>query len=109
VQRVLHQHLHWRRNSLIALRRLAPLHKRSQTSPNPAIGFGSGTGMGPGAGTGSAASVVGGLGSQISGAGSQALGGGFSQQQSTGTFPLPAHRLALVRVRAREQGKSRSL
>ncbi|MCK9285902.1 MAG: hypothetical protein M0P39_16660 [Rhodocyclaceae bacterium] len=64
-----------------------------RAAPNPVVGFGSGTGMGPGGSAGSASSVAGGFGSQLgnSGAGGQTFGGGFDQQQVTGSGPLSTH------------------
>ncbi len=61
-----------------------------QPTPNTAVGFASGTGMGAGSGMGSASSLTGGFGSPTgnSGAGSQTFGGGFNQQQTTGSGPL---------------------
>ncbi|MES2907673.1 MAG: hypothetical protein V4688_00760 [Pseudomonadota bacterium] len=61
-----------------------------QPAPSTVTSFGSGTGMAADGGAGSASSLAGGFGSPTgnSGAGSQTFGGGFNQQQTTGSGPL---------------------
>lgn len=65
----------------------------SPSEHEPVVGFGSGTGMGPGGTVGSASSVSGGFITPPwnSGAGSQSFGGGFNQQQTTGSGPLSSN------------------
>lgn len=54
-------------------------------------GFGSGTGMGAGGGFGNPGNVNGGPAALNNGRGSQTFGGGFTQQQSTGSGPLSSN------------------
>ncbi len=63
------------------------------TEREPVVGFGSGSGMGAGGSAGSASSVADGFSAQTraSGAGSQSFGGGFNQQQATGSGPLSSN------------------
>lgn len=65
-----------------------------QAQREPAVtGFGSGTGMGVGGSAGSVSSMADGFSSATrgSGGGSQTFGGGFNQQQTTGSGPLSSN------------------
>lgn len=64
-----------------------------QPERNQIVGFGSGNGMGSGGGVGSATSMADGFSAQtrVSGAASQSFGGGFNQQQTTGSGPLSSN------------------
>lgn len=72
---------------------IGSVNAADQSDRNQIVGFGSGNGMGSGGGAGSATSMADGFSAQtrMSGAGSQSFGGGFNQQQTTGSGPLSAN------------------
>lgn len=72
---------------------IGSVNAADQSERNQIVGFGSGNGMGSGGGAGSATSMADGFSAQTraSGAASQSFGGGFNQQQTTGSGPLSSN------------------